>query len=226
VHVWDAESGELHRELESFGRIQGVTALATFLSADGQQVRLVAGASANDLRVYDPEAGSVLHNLHGHGNSIPALACIASSSAAPHHPRLVSASTDGIVKVWDGETGERLADLRRHEGEAVMSVAVWKEHVGGRDRIATASDDHTVKVYCGESFAMLRAFACGGPVQRLLSFKPAEGPHLLLVIAHEREGLQRGGPPDKGGHQLRPAVQGLASSRVGGGSAPPGHCGL
>jgi hypothetical protein len=41
--VWDEESGELHRELKGFGS-WAVTALATFLSPDGQQPRLVAGS--------------------------------------------------------------------------------------------------------------------------------------------------------------------------------------
>jgi WD40 repeat protein len=100
----------LHRELEGFEG-EPVMGLATFLSADGQQPRLVAKAGSGQLRVYDPEAGSVLHRLEGHTNRIADLACIASSSAAPHHPRLVSASDDGIAKVWDGETGEMLADL-------------------------------------------------------------------------------------------------------------------
>jgi WD40 repeat protein len=132
--VWDEESGELHRELEGFGDYEA-TCLAGFLSADGQQPRLVAGSALGDLWIYDPEAGSTLHYLHGHTNRIGNLACIASSSAAPHHPRLVSACWDRTAMVWDGETGERLADLGDHGG-AVRAVAVWKEHTGGHDRIA------------------------------------------------------------------------------------------
>jgi WD40 repeat protein len=135
--VWDEDSGELHRELEGFP-LAPVWALATFRSTDGQQVRLAAGEVRGDLRVYDPEAGSMLHRLHGHSNYIADLACIATSSAAPHEPRAVSASYDGTAKVWDGNTGEELARLRGPSG-AVTSVAVWKEHTGGHDRIATAA---------------------------------------------------------------------------------------
>jgi hypothetical protein len=39
--------------------------------------------------------------------------------------------------VWDATTGVLLAELREHKG-SVRSVAVWKEHTGGHDRIATA----------------------------------------------------------------------------------------
>jgi hypothetical protein len=188
LKVWDEESGVLHRELEGF-RDPGVSALASFLSADGQQVRLVAG-SYGFLRMYDPEAGSLLHHLTGHGERISDLACIASSSAAPHHPRIVSVSWDRTAKVWDGETGELLEDLRDHGGP-VNSVAVWKEHTGGseHDRIAlggAATGGHgygvfEVKVWDGEAFTVLHHLQVGRAIRRVAAFKSAEGPHRLVV---------------------------------------------
>jgi WD40 repeat protein len=188
LKVWDEESGELHRELGGFEHCC-VEALATFLSADGQQPRLVAGSLGGDLRVYDPEAGSVLHRLDGHMYRVSALACTASSSAAPHHPRLVSASLDGTVKVWDGETGEWLADLGDHGG-AVRSMAVWKEHTGGHDRIATAGD-LVVKVWDGEALTLLHDLSSGGlSIREVSAFESAEGPTRLLVATSIGEGLQ------------------------------------
>jgi WD40 repeat protein len=189
--VWDEESGQLHRELEGFGGPE-VSQMATYTSADGQQHRLVAGSFRGDLRMYDPEAGSVLHRLEGHTGAITALACIASSSAAPHHPRLVSASVDAVIMVWDGETGGLLSQLPGHLGQ-MMTVAVWKEHTGGHDRIATA--DVTgwvgkVKVWDGEAFTLLHDFACGTAVNRLLAFESAEGPARLLVAPIKVSGLQ------------------------------------
>jgi WD40 repeat protein len=187
--VWDEESGQLHRELERFG---AAPVMATFLSADGQQPRLVVGSFSGHLRVRDPEAGSLLHRLDGHTDSITALACIASSSAAPHHPRLVSASYDGTAKVWDGETGERLADLQGHEGW-VVCVAVWKEHEGGHDRIATAGVLSRFKVWDGETFTLLHELGSGAGVTQLLPYESAEGPHRLLVGLRgglQGEGLQ------------------------------------
>jgi WD40 repeat protein len=190
LKVWDEESGELHRELDDLG---GYTsdALASFLSADGQQARLLAGSQSGGLVVYDPEAGSVLHRLKGHTRGINDLACIASSSAAPHHTRLVSASDDGTVKVWDGETGERLADLRGHS--EVWSVAVWKEHTGEgeHDRIATAGHDREVKVWDGEAFALLHDLDCGrSRIGRLLPYQAPEEPYRLLVAFSDDRGLQ------------------------------------
>jgi hypothetical protein len=49
--VWDEESGELHRELEGFGDWCCVTAVASFLSADGQQPRLMASGGRGQLRI-------------------------------------------------------------------------------------------------------------------------------------------------------------------------------
>jgi WD40 repeat protein len=182
LRVWDEESGELHRELEGFAPHR-VLFLASFLSADGQQSRLVAGSLEGHLRVYDPEAGLTLHRLKGHTDSVIALACIASSSAAPQHPRLVSTSWDCTAKVWDGETGEWLADLPGHTG-ALASVAVWKEHTGGHDRIATAYRNVT-KVWDGEAFTLLHnLIGPGDTLTRSLPFKSAEGPTKLLVTTH------------------------------------------
>jgi hypothetical protein len=183
-----AESGALHRELEGFGGFH-VSALATFVSPDGHQPRLVAGAIVKQLRIYDPEAGSVLHHLDGHTDSIADLACIASSSDAPHHPRLVSAFYR-TAKVWDGETGGRLADLLV-PGGPVRSVAVWGEHTGGHDRIAVAGYDGHIKVWDGETFTLLHDLDCGGGIARLLPFETAEGPARLMVSPQEaHRGLQ------------------------------------
>jgi WD40 repeat protein len=181
--VWDAEeSGQLHRELDGFRGAYPVTALASLLSPDGQQPRVVAGSQSGDLRVYDPEAGSVLHRLDGHTDRIANLVCIASSSAAPHHPRLVSVSSDGTAKVWDGETGECLADLRRRH-KVASPVAVWKEHTGegDHDRIATAGHDCKVRVWDGDELTLLHDRKCGGGIAQLLPFESAEGPARLLV---------------------------------------------
>jgi WD40 repeat protein len=227
--VWDAESGELHRDLEGFEG-EPVMGLASFLSPDGQQPTLVAGSSVGRLRVYDPEAGSTLHRLEGHASAITGLACIASSSAAPHHPRLVSVCSGGTALVWDGETGERLTDLRGHE-RPVTCVAVWKEHTGerGHDRIATADRDRRITVWDGEALTLLHDLDIGSRIGRLLAFESAEGPTRLLVgldrgflqVWDPEEGrllhdnINRGCPLDHC-HMFESAQ---------GRHLPPGHCG-
>jgi WD40 repeat protein len=187
--VWEEESGRLHRELEGLEGLH-VSALASFLSPDGQQPRLVAGSNWADLVVYDPEAGSVLYRLHCESGFGVDLACIASSSAAPHHPRLVAALRDTTAKVWDGETGEMLADLGGHQ-KPVRTVVVWKEHTGEgeHDRIATAGC-FTLRVWDGEAFTLLHDLGCHSPIQRVMPFRSAEGPHRLVVALVNDGGLQ------------------------------------
>jgi WD40 repeat protein len=147
----------------------------------------VAGADGGSLRVYDPEAGSTLHTLDCEVGFGAVLACIASSSAAPHHPRVVAASRRTVANVWDAETGELLADLEGH-GDYVTSVAVWKEHEGGHDRIATAGLVGG-QVWDGETFTILYHIACA-PIQRVMPYRAAEGPHRLLVALADDQGLQ------------------------------------
>jgi hypothetical protein len=85
------------------------------------------------------------------------------------------------AEVWDGETGEWLAGLEGDRREYVGSVAVWKEHTGGHDRIATAGS-FTAKVWDGEAFTLLHDLDCDAtPVKRLLAFESAEGRIRLLV---------------------------------------------
>jgi hypothetical protein len=98
--------------------------------------------------------------------------------------------------VWDGETGQLLANLESH-GRQMLCVAVWKEHVDGRehDRIATADNHSEVSVWDGETFALLQTLQCGRPrvfslIFRLLPFQSAEGPTHLLVPLGGGQGVQ------------------------------------
>jgi WD40 repeat protein len=190
LRVWDAESGQLHRQLEG-SEGNAIMALASFVSADGQQARLVVGSWEGHVRMYDPEAGSVLLHVRGHDYAIVDLACIVSSSAPPHHSRLVAACSDRTAQVWDGETGDYLADLGGNGGP-VTSVVVWKEHLRGRDqdRIATASGTQQIKVWDGEALTLLHDLECDSLMERLFAFKSAEGPCHLVAVRYDGSGLQ------------------------------------
>jgi WD40 repeat protein len=161
----------------------GVPYLATFLAADGQQVRLVRGARNVSLQIYDPEAGSLLHRLQHkdcYSSYSTEPACIESSSVAPHHPRLVVGDPMGSgAVVWDGETGKLLTELEGGGG-GVGSVAVWKEHTGGHDRIATSAY-LAIRVWDGETFTLLHTLDCRNTGAALSAFPSAEGTHRLLV---------------------------------------------
>jgi WD40 repeat protein len=91
--------------------------------------------------------GEELIRLQGQSASIRALTCFDSSCA--FHTCLVS-SDDNAANVFDGEMGGLLRTLRGHKNR-VTAVAAYREHVGGRDRIATASLDASIIVWDGES---------------------------------------------------------------------------
>jgi WD40 repeat protein len=194
IQVWDEESGQLHRELAR-SEDPPVRALAKFASADGQQARLVASHLRTRLTIYDPEAGSVLYHLSSHERAITGLACIDSSCAAPHHPRVVSASEDGTATVVDGKTGEVLGVVPDLTQGAPLA-AVWKEHVGGHDRIATHTSRRTIRVWDGETLNSIHELDGYYTGQILVPIESAEGRPLLLASLLDGRGLQLLDPED------------------------------
>jgi WD40 repeat protein len=211
LQVWDEGSGLLVHELKGFDSFT-VTALTTFTLSDGhgQRPRVVAGSALGDVRVYDPEAGSMLHDLGDYYERIAGLACIDSSSPGGGGTRVVAACRIGDASVWDGETGELLTELRgRNDG--LKSLAVWKDHRAGNDRIATWDLAGEVKVYDGEALELLHTLDCHARGDLLLPLQSAEGPHRLLV-ADESQGLQLWDPEEGRLLHGNPSASGLRVS--------------
>jgi WD40 repeat protein len=199
--VWDEASGQLHRELESLGD-PGVAALATFPSTDGQQIRLVAACNRGLLHLYDPESDMpLLRSLwinSFQGLYLTGLACIASSSPAPHHARVISADSTGTAKVWEGDSLMPLAELKGRSNQHT-TVAVWKEHTGQHDRIATAYDALEVKIWNGETFTMMHNLRLDSRARHVLPYPSPEGDFRFMVLpppTYSLSGLQVGDPQE------------------------------
>jgi WD40 repeat protein len=194
LHVLDGESFEHLHSVEGFG--ERVRALRAY-GWEGRQ-RLLVGGSEGRLVVYDPEAGLLLHDLQGHSGWVCALNCFESSSE-PHRLVAVSSSKDGTTKVWDAEAGRLLHTL---EG-ASSSVQVYKEHVGGRDRIVTATSS-VLQVWDAETGTLVREVQGNGTGIGLLQvYQSAEGPWRLVSRSCDR-GLQVWAPEE--GRLLYPGV--------------------
>jgi len=111
----------------------------TFGGTTGQP--LLASASADCVaKVWDPSRNWMLRQTLQHEGGVAAAAWV------PALPVLVTAAADGVVRAWDGRDGQRLAALTGHNN-AVLAMALAAPAGKGEVRVATGSDDNTVKLW-------------------------------------------------------------------------------
>lgn len=143
LKVWDVATGQC---LQSWTMDGPVWSLA--FSPGGQW--LAIGLADRDRRIYLWEwpSGKRLKTLIGHSGQASALLFIPSalafngSSDRLSSWRLVSGSHDATLRIWDLDQGTCLKTLSDHTG-LIFSVRL---HPQG-DRFATASYDHSIKVW-------------------------------------------------------------------------------
>jgi WD40 repeat protein/serine/threonine protein kinase len=135
IQVWDVvRSQALWYTLGHTGNANSVT-----FAADGRWI--ASGGEDRQLKIWDARDGQKLRTLTGHATGIKDVAFspggrfIASTGGAYKGPSAAE------VKLWDLATGEP-ADLQGHTS-LVTAVAFFPN---GR-RIATASDDRTIKIW-------------------------------------------------------------------------------
>jgi WD40 repeat protein len=128
-------------------------------SPDGKLLAAAVGnyglATPGEVRVWDAATGQQIYNFRGHSG------CVWSVTFSRDGKRLASASgsgrwsrrnprekSPGEVKIWDVQTGQEVCTLRGHT-ETVFGVSFSPD---GR-RLATSSDDGTVKIWDGTPLA-------------------------------------------------------------------------
>ncbi len=132
IQLWDPERGQVIRTLR--GHSGGVLALA--FAPDGRC--LASGGADRVVRLWDPDKGVEVRGLEGHTGDIFGLAF------SPDGATLASAGADGALRTWDPESGlPRIVD-RSGDSTALYSVAF-----GSPGRIATAGEDHQVRICDG-----------------------------------------------------------------------------
>ena len=103
---------------------------------------------------------------------------------SPDDRRLATASEDRSVRVWDhNSTGAPLHTLQCHS--AAVTAVDWKDTTRG-SILASCSDDRTVVLHCGHSYATLSTInTCdiyGWYTLTYMCFSPLSESHLLACV--------------------------------------------
>jgi hypothetical protein len=143
VHVWEAASGTLIRDLKVFDRGLGCTAL----SADGRLLAAV-GADGSRIRLWDLFNYRMLAEFDGHTAAVLCLAF------APDGKTLASGSADTTILLWD--VSKFAAEPFKSVSDDKALAALW-DGLAGREAAKpyqavwslAGSGDRAVKLLAG-----------------------------------------------------------------------------
>ncbi|MFH0899445.1 MAG: protein kinase [Pseudomonadota bacterium] len=146
LHVWDAGSGSLRREIFAPIPVNKVA-----LCHDGS--RVISSHDDRTVRIWDARAGKLLHACAGHRKPARPVAWFPGGELA------ISGADDGRALIWDTSQGAASRALDGH-GDEICAVAVSAD---GRFAV-TGSADRTARLWETAHGKTIRVFRHSGEV--------------------------------------------------------------
>mmetsp|Transcript_7706 Transcript_7706/g.20448 ORF Transcript_7706/g.20448 Transcript_7706/m.20448 type:complete len:1377 (-) Transcript_7706:45-4175(-) len=207
VHVFDAVSGGDALLVLDAGYI--VNALVAFEDLTTGAPRLACGTGkwdtnthsfiSGEVRVFDPVAGGeALVVLEGHTSDVRVLTAF--TDPATGEQQLVSAAND--IRVWNPEAGGAVVEAEPEgHSEDVKNLVTFVDPATGALRVATGSEEKTIRVWDAETGDSLLVIDVGSKVYALAVFAdPATGE--LRIACGCADGEVRIYDPAAGGEAL------------------------
>ncbi len=145
VKIWNADTGELIRSLDS---LHSDTVFGVRFSPDG--TKLACCAADKFLKVINVADGKELKAFEGHTHHVLAVDWSADGKS------LVTGGADNVIKVWNFETGEQVRTLQA-AGKQITAVR-W---VPGKPEVVGAAGDKLVRTWNPDNGGIARNY--GGP---------------------------------------------------------------
>lgn len=143
IKLWNLESGELVRELES---PHSDTVFAIDFSRDGQL--LASSAADRFMKVFQVADGKFVRSFEGHTHHVLGVAWSADGRS------LVTSGADKVVKVWNALTGDQSRTITGFAKEVTDIV-----YVGDTNEVVTTCGDATVTRKRADNGGNVRGFA-------------------------------------------------------------------
>lgn len=152
VKLWDIETGECLQNCQAHSH-------RVWLVAFSGGRTIVSISEDETIKLWDVHTGECLRTWQGYTNWIFSVAFGFNGQI------LASSSKDRLVRLWNASTGEFLRTLQGH-ANTVSSIAFAPQQVDASeiansrcgDRLASASDDQTVKLWDVQTGECLKTF--------------------------------------------------------------------